>query len=340
MRVALLTVVVVVGVLVVILMRPSPSSAAEGVVQRVVDGDTLVISVDDKTERVRLLNVDTPETKHPGKAVECLGPEATEFTKRWARPGMSVALSFDEERRDPYGRLLAWVEDADGASLSEALAEAGLGMPAEYDDNVSFLPRVSAASNLAAEEQRGFFDPSVGCTAPAQVDKITSQIQTATQTPRGSSIESLAAPTAALAAAIATADRLLSRAASERASFAWSALPTHFRDLLVQRVQSSSSRATQRVERLKAVKRRMVKRIRAAERRREAALEREQAAREQAALEEAAREAAEEADDGAGEVPTQEDDRDDTYVPPAPDPLDGYTGPRCYAPGGKSWRPC
>ncbi len=48
-------------------------------VRRIVDGDTLIL---ENKERVRLIGVDTPETKHPRKPVEYFGKEATAFTKK------------------------------------------------------------------------------------------------------------------------------------------------------------------------------------------------------------------------------------------------------------------
>ena len=74
-------------------------------VVRVVDGDTLVLQNDD---RVRLIGVDTPETKHPTKPIEPFGPEASSFTKRSVE-GKVVQLKFDREKRDRYQRLLAYV---------------------------------------------------------------------------------------------------------------------------------------------------------------------------------------------------------------------------------------
>jgi len=44
---------------------------------RHVDGDTFDVEVDGKPERIRLVNIDTPETKDPQKPVHCLGPEAS-----------------------------------------------------------------------------------------------------------------------------------------------------------------------------------------------------------------------------------------------------------------------
>jgi micrococcal nuclease len=79
------------------------------VVTGVVDGDTVEVTWPGGRDRVRLLGVDTPETVHPDRPVECFGPEASAFTKHRLL-GQRVTLSFDRVRRDPYGRLLAYVE--------------------------------------------------------------------------------------------------------------------------------------------------------------------------------------------------------------------------------------
>jgi micrococcal nuclease len=74
-------------------------------VKRVIDGDTFRL---DNDERVRLLGVDTPETKHPKKPIEYYGPEASAFTKREIEKRL-VLLEFDRTPRDRYGRVLAYV---------------------------------------------------------------------------------------------------------------------------------------------------------------------------------------------------------------------------------------
>jgi len=53
-----------------------PSSAT---VEQVIDGDTIEIRIGGKTESIRLIGIDTPETKHPTKPVQCFGPEASQF---------------------------------------------------------------------------------------------------------------------------------------------------------------------------------------------------------------------------------------------------------------------
>jgi micrococcal nuclease len=90
-------------------------------VERVIDGDTLVLV---NHARVRLIGADTPETVHPNHPVEPWGPEATRFTERFVAKG-EVQLEFDGPRKDKYKRFLAhvWVDDQ---MLSEELIRAGL----------------------------------------------------------------------------------------------------------------------------------------------------------------------------------------------------------------------
>jgi micrococcal nuclease len=78
-------------------------------VVEVIDGDTVVVEfADHSLDTVRLLGVDTPETKHPTKGVECFGPEAAAFTTEHLL-GRVVRLESDVVRRDVYGRRLAYV---------------------------------------------------------------------------------------------------------------------------------------------------------------------------------------------------------------------------------------
>ncbi|HYT38655.1 MAG TPA: thermonuclease family protein [Acidimicrobiia bacterium] len=92
-------------------------------VTAVVDGDTLDVSWAGRRERVRLLGVDTPETVDPHRPVGCYGPEASAFTHRRLQ-GRTVRLSFDRQRRDRYGRLLAYVE-VDGRRFNDELLTGG-----------------------------------------------------------------------------------------------------------------------------------------------------------------------------------------------------------------------
>ena len=76
-----------------------------GTVIRVIDGDTLKVDLGIRTETIRLIGVDTPETVHPQKPVEHFGKEASAFTRSVAQ-GKVVRLEDDPENsnRDKYGR--------------------------------------------------------------------------------------------------------------------------------------------------------------------------------------------------------------------------------------------
>jgi micrococcal nuclease len=102
---------VVVALLVLRPWERDPESGPASVtalVTRVVDGDTVEARIDGRVEDVRLIGVDTPETVKPGAPVQCFGPQASHFTKGRLE-GRRVRMVFGVERRDVYGRLLAYV---------------------------------------------------------------------------------------------------------------------------------------------------------------------------------------------------------------------------------------
>ena len=89
----------------------------------VIDGDTIVL---EGNERVRLIGVDTPETKDPRKPVQYFGRQAYEFTKRLV-DGLKVRLSYDWNKKDKYGRTLAYVYLEDGTFLNAEIIKQGYG---------------------------------------------------------------------------------------------------------------------------------------------------------------------------------------------------------------------
>jgi len=105
--------VVLLVLVALVVLRPweTQAGAAAGartVIARVVDGDTVEARIGGRIEDVRLIGVDTPETVKPDTPVQCFGPQASHFTKRRLE-GRPVRLVFGVERRDVYGRLLAYV---------------------------------------------------------------------------------------------------------------------------------------------------------------------------------------------------------------------------------------
>lgn len=132
-----------------------PVTLEEGTyrVERVVDGDTLVLT---NRGRIRLIGADTPETVMPNHPVEPWGPEATDFTKRFVAGGM-VRLQFDGRRQDKYGRFLAhvWVGDR---MLEEELLRAGLATAeTKYSYSAEAKDRFRAAEAEARAAGRGIW---------------------------------------------------------------------------------------------------------------------------------------------------------------------------------------
>jgi micrococcal nuclease len=132
-------------------------------VTSVVDGDTIHVRLaDGDDETVRYIGVDTPETVKPGTPVQCGGPRAHEVNDRLVY-GKTVTLRFDAERRDVYGRLLAYVylppSRAGGRPLfvNAELARRGLARTLTIPPNDSFAPLFARLSGRAGVRGRGLW---------------------------------------------------------------------------------------------------------------------------------------------------------------------------------------
>ncbi len=90
-------------------------------VQRVVDGDTVILA---RLGRTRLIGVDSPESVRPGYPVERFGRQAAEFARR-TLTGQTVRLEFDRERRDDHGRVLAYLYLPNGTCFNRELIRQG-----------------------------------------------------------------------------------------------------------------------------------------------------------------------------------------------------------------------
>ncbi len=348
----------------------SPDAEAGNVV-RVVDGDTLVIEVGGDEKTVRLLNIDTPETKHPDKPVECLGLEATEFLKELTPPGTQVGLDFDVEREDRYGRTLAAVFLTDRTLVNAEIARQGLGVPVVFEPNRKYLDEVEAAHSEAKADRAGLHSPQTGCSLPTQVDDATHALAEASAVPVGGTAATAAAAAAGLAAALATAKAVQETLALEKKSVLWLALGSAKASSLTADLTAAISTGESELRAREEAGREFARaEARAVQKAKEAAEAKAAAKRQQEAdrIAEAERVAAAAAAAEAERIAADaaaaaERDRianlppaPDPYVPPAPapyvpapapapapapgNPYPGYNGPRCYAPGGLTWKPC
>ena len=140
-------------------LQPLPQSVpANGVVVRVVDGDTVQVKVDGDTEPVRLIGVDTPETVDDRKPVQCFGPEASARTQSLLPPGTAVRLERDAEARDKYGRLLAYLYRAsDGLFVNLVLVRDGFGSVLLIEPNVTYASIFRDAQADARQKGAGLW---------------------------------------------------------------------------------------------------------------------------------------------------------------------------------------
>jgi micrococcal nuclease len=126
-------------------------------VVRVVDGDTIVVSVDGREDRVRYIGVDTPESVKPGTPVQCFAKRASAENKRLVA-GREVRLVADAEARDRYGRRLAYVYRAgDGLLVNLALVRGGYARPLTIAPNVARADEIAAAARAARSAGRGLW---------------------------------------------------------------------------------------------------------------------------------------------------------------------------------------
>ena len=125
----------------------SPNSAT---VKHVVDGDTIDIAIGGNTERVRLIGVNTPETKHPTKGVECFGPEASAYTEKLLPAGTKLRVERDVEARDKYGRLLLYVYIANSnVFVNLDLVLKGYARPMVFEPNTAHKTDFAQAATQA-----------------------------------------------------------------------------------------------------------------------------------------------------------------------------------------------
>jgi micrococcal nuclease len=128
-----------------------------GEVVRVVDGDTIRVHLGDRTERVRYIGIDTPESVKPGTPVQCYAERASQANAALVA-GRRVRLVADAERRDRYGRLLAYVyREPDGAFVNAALVRDGYARTLTIPPNVAHAGDFSRLAGQARQAGRGLW---------------------------------------------------------------------------------------------------------------------------------------------------------------------------------------
>ena len=127
-------------------------------VLKVIDGDTVDIDIKGNTERVRLIGVNTPETKHPTKPIECFGPEASAYLTQLLPKGTHVRIERDIEARDRYGRMLLYLyRESDNLFINLDLVSHGYGTPMSIEPNTFHRNDFVHAAALAETTNEGLW---------------------------------------------------------------------------------------------------------------------------------------------------------------------------------------
>ncbi len=166
----------------------SPSETGFFMVERVIDGDTIVLS---NGEKVRFIGIDTPEISQSSKLYEDarrtgqdiriiqeLGQEAYEFTKNLLE-GKRVRLEFDVDQRDRYGRLLAYVFLEDGTFVNAKILEEGYGSIMTIPPNVKYRDRFLALQEEARGKKKGLWRAEKNASERIihKLEKIVSKLE-------------------------------------------------------------------------------------------------------------------------------------------------------------------
>jgi len=124
----------------------------------VIDGDTIEIRINKRSEVVRLIGIDTPETVHPTKPVECYGPEASAYLSTLLPEGTDVHVVRDQEGRDYYGRLLLYVFRAsDNLFVNQHMVETGHAVPYPFEPNTAYARTFAASGHTARASNLGLW---------------------------------------------------------------------------------------------------------------------------------------------------------------------------------------
>ena len=136
-------------------------------VVKIIDGDTVKIEYGGSEENVRLIGIDTPESRANSKAkkdaersihdvevITAMGKAATNYVKSIVKLGTDIEIEFDVQSRDKYGRFLGYVYLQTGEMLNEKIVGAGYASIMTIPPNVKYQERFLATYREARENNR------------------------------------------------------------------------------------------------------------------------------------------------------------------------------------------
>jgi micrococcal nuclease len=137
-----------------------PANLPHASIVKVVDGDTVDVSLNGQTSRVRLIGINSPETVDPRRPVECFGKEASAKAKEILN-GQTVSLESDpsQQDRDKYDRLLRYIWLPDGRLFNLEMIAQGYAYEYTYDLPYKYQALFKLAQRTAENGQLGLWSP-------------------------------------------------------------------------------------------------------------------------------------------------------------------------------------
>ncbi len=163
--------ILIISFVFILTLLASSLHAQEAVtVTRIVDGDTIKVFYLGNEENIRLIGIDTPESrvnkktkkdaKRSGQDIEtiiAMGKRATEYVESLVKPGGLITIEFDVQERDRYKRLLGYVYLSNGKMLNEEIVKAGYASVMTIPPNVKYKDRFLIAYQEARERKVGLW---------------------------------------------------------------------------------------------------------------------------------------------------------------------------------------
>jgi micrococcal nuclease len=143
-------------------------------VVRIVDGDTIVVSMNGKNFKLRYIGMDTPEDVDPNSPVEPMGREAAAANQKLVA-GRTVVLEKDVSETDRYGRLLRYVWLHQGSTwtlVNLELVRLGFASAVSYPPDVKYDEVFAPAEAGAQTSLVGLWAPDA-TAAPTVAPKPT-----------------------------------------------------------------------------------------------------------------------------------------------------------------------
>ena len=128
-------------------------------VSKITDGDTFYVTTSSSEKyKIRLIGIDAPETRNVGVKVrkEYFGTEAKIFVTQLLK-NKKVKLTFDVQKTDRYGRVLAYVYLENGIFLNQYLVEKGYAVVSTFPPNVKFVEKFTQAERNARKLKLGMW---------------------------------------------------------------------------------------------------------------------------------------------------------------------------------------